>query len=163
MMANAASKGIKFANKPLVFREHGMKEHEGSRNVPRLRQIFQEKFIAKGCKFVLVIIPRKNTPIYSHVKQASELEFLNPGSTVLTQCVVGINVKKAHNAIVQNILLKINAKLGGINHVVLPSPIAKNSKLFNMLECPCLIIGADVTHPAPGSSVKVSCSAISKL
>lgn len=44
---------------------------------------------------------------------------------------------------VDNILLKINAKLNGLNHSLSVTP--------KCLQRPCMIMGADVTHPSPES------------
>ncbi|MPC95093.1 Protein argonaute-4 [Portunus trituberculatus] len=40
------------------------------------------------------------------------------GIKVLTQCVQGQNVKRNEAPVVGNLLLKINAKIGGINNVL---------------------------------------------
>ena len=54
-----------------------------------------------------------------------------------------------NDQIIANIVQKINAKLGGRNAKVVPSP--SESKL---LRVPTLIYGADVSHAAPGSNAK---------
>jgi len=154
LMDNAATKGIKFTNQPIMRRSQNLREDD-PKNVWSLRQTFSKEFISKNCQIVLVITPIKGSSIYSHVKQASELAYGNNDRTILTQCVVGKTVSKGQFATVQNILLKINSKLGGVNQVVMPSDDAKMLKVFNMLFCPILIIGADVTHPPPGSSITV--------
>ncbi|CAG0913278.1 unnamed protein product, partial [Notodromas monacha] len=46
-----------------------------------------------------------------------------------------------------NVLLKINTKLGGVNSV----PVADDMTQRFLMSEPTLIVGADVTHPAPGS------------
>jgi hypothetical protein len=50
----------------------------------------------------------------------------------------------------------MNAKLGGINHVVqLALTEAKTLQKIDFLHCPTIIIGADVTHPSGvGSTVR---------
>jgi len=74
---------------------------------------------------------------------------------VLTQCVVGQNVQKGQFATIQNILLKINSKLGGVNYVPILPPNKLHLKKIDILKCPMLIIGADVTHPPPGTTKRV--------
>lgn len=91
----------------------------------------------KGCKIVFVVIPKKNSPLYSSVKQAAELEV-----GMLTQCVVASNVAKGQQATIQNILLKVNSKLGGVNQVIVHPPTKEQLNKIDILKCPMLIIGA---------------------
>ncbi len=44
-----------------------------------------------------------------------------------------------------NVALKVNTKLGGINHTLVPSHMAWLNK------SPTMIVGIDVTHPGPGA------------
>jgi len=76
--------------------------------------------------------------IYNYVKQVAELT-----TGTLTQCVRGKNVFNPKPATVGNILLKVNAKLNGVNHTLAQRP--------ECLSRPCMIMGADVTHPSPES------------
>ncbi|KAG8228779.1 hypothetical protein J437_LFUL006657 [Ladona fulva] len=71
---------------------------------------------------------------------------------ILTQCIKGETIKKMNPATASNILLKINAKLNGVNHM-----------LQNRLSCferPCMIVGADVTHPSPDATSIPSAAAV---
>ena len=74
-----------------------------------LKQTFQ------GLQLVVVVLPGK-TPVYAEVKRV--------GDTVLgmaTQCVQAKNVFKTSPQTLSNLCLKINAKLGGINNILVPS------------------------------------------
>lgn len=67
------------------------------------------------------------------------------------QCVHEKNVKRISNiSLLQNLLLKMNTKLGGINAVIAPTvkPPFMNTKL--------MVIGADVTHPGPCDKLSTS-------
>lgn len=77
---------------------------------------------------------------YARIKQAAELR-----CGVLTQCIkAGTMFRKGKDgSTVSNILLKVNAKLNGINHKLKTSPV---------LDGKCMFIGADVTHPSPDQS-----------
>lgn len=87
------------------------------------------------------IIPNKPSQQYGQVKQAAEWDGM---AGVLTQCVQDKNFYKCDYSTIKNILLKINAKMRGINHVPLYSPaVLKN---VSILSIPTLIIGMDVTH-----------------
>ncbi|CAG7831614.1 unnamed protein product [Allacma fusca] len=96
--------------------------------------------------FVLAIINKKGSPHYNQVKQAAELKV-----GILTQCIVKINVEKSNgwDKIMGNLLLEINSKLGHVNHLVLENPDFPGS--FKLLDYPVMILGADVSHPPPGS------------
>ncbi|KAF8558461.1 Piwi-domain-containing protein [Imleria badia] len=88
---------------------------------------------------ILVILPPSALEIRSQVKRHGDILH-----GVVTQC---IRVDKAANANDQycnNVAMKINAKLGGINAI----PCAK--VLVELRKRPFIIMGADVGHPAPG-------------
>ncbi|XP_031339668.1 protein argonaute-2-like isoform X1 [Photinus pyralis] len=91
----------------------------------------------KDQQLILVVIPDQKE-IYNYVKQAAEISV-----GVMTQCVKGKNVFRPKPSTVGNILLKVNAKLNGLNHTLYETP--------RCLKEPCMIMGADVTHPSPES------------
>ncbi|MGH0167140.1 UNVERIFIED_CONTAM: hypothetical protein FKN15_078021 [Acipenser sinensis] len=67
-----------------------------------------------GLQLIVVILPGK-TPVYAEVKRV--------GDTLLgmaTQCVQVKNVVKTSPQTLSNLCLKINAKLGGINNILVP-------------------------------------------
>ncbi|KCZ79933.1 hypothetical protein H312_02661, partial [Anncaliia algerae PRA339] len=84
----------------------------------------------------LVVLPSKSSSIYNKVKAVAETYF-----GVITQCILSKNLNKLTKPpFAANILLKINAKIGGTN-------MAVNNKLINR---PTMLIGADVSHPGIG-------------
>lgn len=89
---------------------------------------------------IICIIPDN---MYSSVKRVAEIK-----CGVLTQCIKSntLRNKIGRNDLstVSNIILKINAKLNGVNHTIFNSCIMKTNK--------CMLIGADVTHPSPDQS-----------
>ncbi|SPP87304.1 blast:Protein argonaute-2 [Drosophila guanche] len=88
------------------------------------------------CDFVFVIIPNSG-PLYDNVKQKAELQH-----GILTQCIKLFTVQRKLNPqCIGNILLKVNAKLNGINHKLKDNP---RTLLPNVM-----FMGADVTHPSP--------------
>lgn len=119
-------------------------------NVNKLRQAFTAilKQVGKKDSFVLVVIPKKGCSLYKAVKQAAECHV-----GLLTQCIVAGNLVNLKDSVVGNILLKINSKLTYVNHVVLPPAGFEQS--FTIFNYPTIIIGADVTHPPPGSGQTV--------
>lgn len=97
-----------------------------------------ETYFKKKTDFnlIIVIIPDSGLA-YGHVKRVAEI---NVG--ILTQCLKSSTAfKKLNMSTIQNILLKVNAKLNGINHTLHTRPRCMNR--------PCMLMGADVTHPAP--------------
>ncbi|XP_017765394.1 PREDICTED: protein argonaute-2 [Eufriesea mexicana] len=108
------------------------------RNIKVINQYFEEKK-KQNIKLVVVILPNLNNA-YSIVKQISELQ-IHGG--IVTQCIKSQTVRRLNNSTVVNILLKINSKLNGVNHTLVQRPPC--------LCVPCMIVGADVTHPSPDS------------
>jgi len=88
-------------------------------------------------RLIIFFVP-KIDEIYSNIKYLSETKF-----GIMTQCVSQEkNRQFATPAYVNNLILKINAKLGGTN-----VQLAPESKL-GWLKKKTMIMGLDVTHPA---------------
>lgn len=100
-------------------------------------------------QLILVVLPSQgNKEIYKEVKRV--------GDTVLgipTQCVQTKQFMGAKPQVCSNIAMKINAKLGGINHIVDPHMMPE---LFRDV----IVFGADVTHPSPGEKEIPSIAAV---
>ncbi|KAI1429223.1 RNA interference and gene silencing protein [Xylaria sp. FL1777] len=93
-------------------------------------------------KLVLVIIPEAEmTVAYNRVKYICDVKegFLNV-------CVLDSKFSRANPQYLANVGLKFNLKLGGRNHALDPS------KLGFIGQKKTMVVGIDVTHPAPGSS-----------
>ena len=116
-----------------------------------------EHFKAKKQKLDIIItaFPYKAGFLYGKIKQLFDMKY-----SVVIQCFIKDNVfkppsKELNKQTVGNICLKINAKLGGINHV-----LSAKSKP-PVLKRPVIVMGADVSHPPPESrKLKPSISAI---
>lgn len=90
--------------------------------------------------FVIVILTQRGNT-YPNVKQAAELE-----KGVLTQCIKADTVeKRANDSTLNNILLKLNSKLNGINQRI---DAGSKTSIFSS-DKSVMLIGADVTHPSP--------------
>lgn len=103
----------------------------------------------KGLQLILAVLDdeKGHGSAYNKVKSVGDNLI-----GIATQCILAQNVKKAHRATISNLCLKINAKLGGINTIIDP-PASIFSK-------PVIVMGADVTHPAPGDIRKPSIAAV---
>uniref|UniRef100_A0A336LXQ0 CSON004700 protein n=1 Tax=Culicoides sonorensis TaxID=179676 RepID=A0A336LXQ0_CULSO len=75
---------------------------------------------------------------YQDVKKSAELR-----CGMLTQCVKSRTIQRINGSTLNNIMLKVNSKLGGTNHVI----EAKSN--VSIGRQPFMVIGADVTHPSP--------------
>lgn len=92
----------------------------------------------------------KNSPFYSPLKNCAETVL-----GIVTQCVTDQSVTKRCNpATITNILQKLNAKLGGTNNT---TPAVVGTIIFKR---PIMIMGADVTHPAPTEMNRPSVAAV---
>ncbi|KAI5983814.1 Piwi domain-containing protein [Pisolithus albus] len=89
---------------------------------------------------ILVVLPSSAAEIRLAVKQFGDVH-----TGISTQCVREDRVAKANNQYCNNVAMKINAKLGGVNAV------PRSSVLDKLKESPFMIMGVDVGHPAPGT------------
>lgn len=93
-----------------------------------------EFFDAPKARFNLVVLPDRNSQRYEEVKRIAETY-----QGVYTQCMVASNISKLTNpSFVSNLLLKINAKLGGKNWAI-------DRKILQ--DKPTILVGIDVSHP----------------
>ncbi|KAI0077980.1 Piwi-domain-containing protein [Panus rudis PR-1116 ss-1] len=116
----------------------------------------EKKFAKSGSapKFFLIFLPSSAATIKQEVKH-----YLTVTRSIPTQCVRGGKWNRQKNmtdigALDQycnNLALKINAKLGGVNSIV---PILKDYLHHTM------VVGCDVSHPAPGERGKPSIASL---
>lgn len=89
------------------------------RDVQNLKNLLDNQK-QKGMKLVVVVLPGFPAEVYARVKQQAELYV-----GILTQCVkeqtINKCVQKNDRSTAGNILLKINAKLNGVNHTFSPN------------------------------------------
>lgn len=92
-------------------------------------------------KLILIILSANDSAIYNRVKYACDVK-----EGILNVCVVASKFAKANSQYHANVALKINLKLGGRNQSL------DSSKLGIIASGKTMLVGIDVTHPAPGSS-----------
>lgn len=90
-------------------------------------------------QMLMIILPNKNSDVYHRIKKSTDCRY-----GVMSQCVQASNVLKNQPQYCSNVLMKFNCKLGGTTCTV-------KGKLPHFSE-PTMIIGADVSHPAPGAA-----------
>ena len=104
-------------------------------------------------ELILIVLPFKAGFLYDKIKRVGDLEL-----HLVTQCCLSSNLFRKgeiNRQVISNLCLKINSKLGGKNHVI------TQTNRSTILDRPVMILGADVSHPAPDSrGVKPSIAAI---
>ena len=135
----AASHGLHINSKPKV------KQSTEQRVLKDFQSIFEE--MKRGPQIILVVLPFKGGRVYDQIKRMGDLQMKIP-----TQCCVKRNLFKdgrTNTTVLANICLKLNSKLGGINHTLAPAsrpPFLENQVV--------MVLGADVSHPAPSHKVR---------
>ena len=113
--------------------------------IPDAAKAIESAFHAAGNQaqfrpqMMLVILPNKNTEAYQRVKKNLDCRW-----GIVSQCVQASNVVKNQPQYISNVLMKFNCKLGGTTSTL------KAAKPF--FAVPTMVIGADVSHPAPGGN-----------
>ncbi|CZS95190.1 related to argonaute like post-transcriptional gene silencing protein QDE-2 [Rhynchosporium agropyri] len=89
-------------------------------------------------QILFYILPGRDSFMYERLKKNSECRF-----GLMSQCLNVAHVNKAQPQYCSNVCMKVNAKLGGTtSKIVTPK---------GFFQRPTMIIGADVSHPGPGS------------
>jgi hypothetical protein len=90
----------------------------------------------------MVILSNGDKHIYSGIKHLCD-SYLD----VATVCVHASKIRKEKGQLqyFANVALKVNMKMGGVNHAL----DAKNMSWLQ--QTPTMLVGIDVTHPGPGS------------
>ncbi|KAL0455701.1 UNVERIFIED_CONTAM: protein argonaute 4A [Sesamum latifolium] len=101
-------------------------------------------------QFLLCILPeRKNSDVYGPWKRKNLSDL-----GIVTQCIAPTRINDQY---LTNVLLKINAKLGGINSLL---TIEHTPSIPLISSVPTLIVGMDVSHGSPGRSDVPSIAAV---
>ncbi|KAE9400886.1 argonaute-like protein [Gymnopus androsaceus JB14] len=90
--------------------------------------------------FALVMLSNNDKHIYSGLKHVCDV-----GLGIATVCVQSSMVSKQNPQYYGNVALKINMKMGGVNH----SLDARSMQSLNQHKT--MLVGIDVTHPGPSS------------
>ncbi|KAJ3894462.1 argonaute-like protein [Lentinula edodes] len=90
--------------------------------------------------FVLVMLSSSDKHIYSGLKHLCDVKLGIP-----TVCVQSSQVAKQNLQYYGNVALKINMKMGGVNHGL------DTKSMRSLNQTPTMLVGIDVTHPGPSS------------
>lgn len=118
--------------------------------VERMFELLKPKFKDGPPQFILCILPeRKTCDIYGPWKRTSLVNF-----GVANQCISPVKINDQY---LTNVLLKINAKLGGMNSLL---AIERPADIPMLKDTPTLILGMDVSHGSPGRADIPSIAAV---
>ncbi|KAB8071607.1 Piwi domain-containing protein [Aspergillus leporis] len=120
--------------RPLILE---LKEDTGEA-IKRLYNSTGVKF-QKDPQLLLIVVPDKNAFTYLRIKKSCDCRWGVP-----SQVLQSAHVAKANPQYISNVLMKVNAKLGGTTARAVPKVTDAALKPRSM------IIGADVTHPTLG-------------
>lgn len=140
LMRNASAKGIQMEEPFDVFEESpSMRRAPVSRRVDDMFGQIKSK-LPGAPRFLLCLLPeRKNCEIYGPWKRKCLAEF-----GIVTQCLAPLRVNDPY---LLNLLMKINAKLGGLNSLL---QVEASSSIPHVSQVPTIILGMDVSHGHPG-------------
>ncbi|EOA82417.1 uncharacterized protein SETTUDRAFT_173223 [Exserohilum turcica Et28A] len=101
------------------------------------------KDTARKVQLLFVILPEANIPLYKQIKTLADRDH-----GLHNVCAVGSKLAKpkGRDQYIANVALKFNLKLGGVNQKV------ENKNLGIIEQNKTMVVGIDVTHPAPGSA-----------
>ncbi|KAE8037699.1 hypothetical protein FH972_010266 [Carpinus fangiana] len=101
-------------------------------------------------QFLLCLLPeRKNSDLYGPWKRKNLAEY-----GIVTQCMAP---QRVNDQYLTNVLLKINAKLGGLNSLL---AVEHSPSIPIVSKAPTIILGMDVSHGSPGQSDIPSIAAV---
>ncbi|KAG2357054.1 Piwi-domain-containing protein [Suillus spraguei] len=110
-----------------------------------IRQKIKDSIAERGKPtFILILLSRRDNYIYPGIKRICDVELGVHTIHMLTDKVVGKEPNK-QDQYFSNVALKLNTKLGGINHVL------DSDSLKWLTKAKTMVVGMDVTHPGPGS------------
>ncbi|OAP56736.1 hypothetical protein AYL99_08848 [Fonsecaea erecta] len=93
-------------------------------------------------QLLIFLVSDRNSFHYLRIKKSCDCRF-----GVVSQVMQISQVLKGNPQYYSNVLMKVNAKLGGTTAQAVPHP----SSGFKSFSVPTMIIGADVSHASPGS------------
>ena len=113
-------------------------------SLAQIRTTIRENQARRGTpSFMLVILSRRDNYIYPGIKRICDVELGIHTVHMLSNKV--LTDPKKQDQYFSNVALKVNTKLGGVNHKVDDRSLQWLTKTKTML------VGMDVTHPGPGS------------
>lgn len=130
--------------------QHGQAPWIGPGNLADGGEMVAKAFNTTGNRYQLrpsimfFVVTDRNAEVYRRIKKSMDIRF-----GVVSQVVQAKHVMTASGQYISNVCMKVNAKLGGATNVARSAVIPKlNPKAA---QTPTMVVGADVSHPAPGA------------
>ncbi|GAB4836180.1 Protein argonaute-4 [Ancistrocladus abbreviatus] len=117
--------------------------------VDRMIEMIKSKLPGPPQLLLCILPERKNSDVYGPWKRKTLSEL-----GIVTQCIAPTRVNDQY---LTNVLLKINAKIGGMNSML---TIEHSPSIPLVSKVPTVIIGMDVSHGSPGRSDVPSIAAV---
>ncbi|KAJ6380704.1 hypothetical protein OIU77_029577 [Salix suchowensis] len=118
--------------------------------VEKMFEQIQKAFPNSPPRFLVCLLPdKKNSDIYGPWKRKNLAEY-----GIFNQCLAPTRVNEQY---ILNVLLKINAKLGGLNSLL---AMEQSRNIPFVSKVPTIIFGMDVSHGSPGQSDVPSIAAV---
>ncbi|EXJ80238.1 hypothetical protein A1O1_08380 [Capronia coronata CBS 617.96] len=130
--------GGKVANRPPFIK---LVEKDAGKGVETLHQQTGNHFNQKP-QLLIFLVQDKQAFHYLRIKKSCDCRY-----GVVSQVMQVGQVLKGNAQYYSNVLMKVNAKLGGTTAQAIPAP----GSGFKSFSVPTMIIGADVSHASPGS------------
>ncbi|EMD96783.1 hypothetical protein COCC4DRAFT_142403 [Bipolaris maydis ATCC 48331] len=130
--------------------QHGKKPWMGPGNLADGGEMVLKAWNQTGNKYstppnlMLFIVNDRNVDVYRRIKKSCDIRF-----GVASQVLQAKHVMSASPQYISNVCMKINAKLGGATCVAKSQVIPKIAPQATSI--PTMVVGADVSHPAPGA------------
>ncbi|TVU22650.1 hypothetical protein EJB05_32364, partial [Eragrostis curvula] len=139
----------------VIQEKHEMIRAPAPNRVDAMFQQIMARFPDEPPKFLLCILPeKKNSDICGPWKWNCLVKY-----GIRTQCLAPPN-KNINDQYLTNVLLKINAKLGGLNSIL---QTEDTGTIPLVSRTPTIIFGMDVSHGLPGSNVPSIAAVVSSL
>lgn len=144
--------GMKFGNpQPRIFQTRQDKIADEMRKVSSMYRNDKKLRIKDwGLQMILIVKEKQDAPAYNLIKRTGDLEL-----GIATQVCLMKNCgsrARGRDMYCDNLILKINSKLGGQNAFVANYSVEKSPQVpdVGFVNIPHMILGADVTHPMAG-------------
>ncbi|KAF2730445.1 Piwi-domain-containing protein [Polyplosphaeria fusca] len=128
----------------------GKQPHIMEGNLARGGDMIADVFNATGNKFqarptfLMFIVNDRNVDVYRRIKKSCDCRY-----GLVSQVMQSRHVATAQPQYISNVCMKVNAKHGGATCYTKSDVIGKVAPNHNTI--PTMVVGADVSHPAPGA------------
>ncbi|KAL6707418.1 Protein argonaute [Coniothyrium glycines] len=130
--------------------QHGKKPWMGPGNLAdggeMVAKVWNQTGNKYGCvpNLLFFVVNDRNIDVYRRIKKSCDIRF-----GVASQVLQAKHVMSASPQYISNVCMKVNAKLGGATCIAKSATIPRINPTAATI--PTMVVGADVSHPAPGA------------